>query len=61
MLRLKAIEVGGASGKEAFGNEKQLRGEFDKQAKNFDEALLGFEKVQKQQCLMRQQEPQILR
>ena len=47
MLRLKAIEVGGASGKEAFGNEKQLRGEFDKQAKNFDEALLGFEKVQK--------------
>lgn len=47
MLRLKRIEVGGASGKEAFGNEKQLRGEFDKQAKNFDEALLGFEKVQK--------------
>tara|TARA_R110000772_G_scaffold207074_1_gene317654 strand:+ start:516 stop:1616 length:1101 start_codon:yes stop_codon:yes gene_type:complete len=47
MLRLKAIEVGGASGKEAFGNEKQLRGEFDKQAKKFDEALLGFEKVQK--------------
>jgi len=47
MLRLKEIEVGGASGKEAFGNEKQLRGEFDKQAKNFDEALLGFEKVQK--------------
>jgi len=47
MLRLKGIEVGGASGKEAFGNEKQLRSEFDKQAKNFDEARLGFEKVQK--------------
>lgn len=47
MLRLKRIEVGGASEKEAFGNEKQLRSEFDKQAKVFDEARLGFEKVQK--------------
>jgi hypothetical protein len=43
----KEREIAGTAGKEAFGNEKQLRGEFDKQAKTFDEALLGFEKVQK--------------
>lgn len=43
----KEREIAGTSGKEAFSNEKQLRGEFDKQAKNFDEARLGFEKVQK--------------
>ena len=43
----KEREIAGTSGKEAFGNEKQLRSEFDKQAKNFDEARLGFEKVQK--------------
>ena len=47
MLRLKGIEVSGASGKDAFAKEKQLRSEFDKNAENFDEALLGFEKVQK--------------
>jgi len=40
-------EIGGAQGEKAFGNEKQLRSEFDKQAKVFDEARLGFEKVQK--------------
>jgi len=45
--RQKEREIGGASGAESFKNEKQLRGEFDKQAKNFDEARLGFEKVQK--------------
>lgn len=43
----KEREIAGTAGKEAFGNEKQLRSEFDKQAKTFDEALLGFEKVQK--------------
>ena len=43
----KEREIAGTSGKEAFGNEKQLRSEFDKQAKTFDEARLGFEKVQK--------------
>jgi hypothetical protein len=43
----KEREIGGVKGKEAFGNEKQLRSEFDKQAKVFDEAVLGFEKVQK--------------
>lgn len=34
------------AGKE-FTQEKDLRGEFTKQSKDFDEALLGFEKVQK--------------
>lgn len=43
----KEREISGVKGKEAFGNEKQLRSEFDKQAKVFDEAVLGFEKVQK--------------
>jgi len=43
----KEREIGGAQGEKAFGNEKQLRSEFDKQAKVFDEARLGFEKVQK--------------
>ena len=43
----KEREIAGTLGKETFTNEKQLRGEFDKQAKNFDEARLGFEKVQK--------------
>jgi len=43
----KEREIGGVQGEKAFGNEKQLRSEFDKQAKVFDEARLGFEKVQK--------------
>lgn len=43
----KEREISGVKGEKAFSNEKQLRTEFDKQAKNFDEALLGFEKVQK--------------
>lgn len=43
----KEREIAGTAGKEAFGNEKQLRSEFDKQAKTFDAARLGFEKVQK--------------
>ena len=43
----KEREIAGTLGKETFTNEKQLRSEFDKQAKNFDEARLGFEKVQK--------------
>ena len=43
----KEREIAGTSGAKSFGNEKQLRSEFDKQAKNFDEARLGFEKVQK--------------
>ena len=43
----KEREIAGTLGKETFTNEKQLRSEFDKQAKVFDEAKLGFEKVQK--------------
>jgi len=43
----KEREIAGTLGKEGFANEKQLRSEFDKQAKTFDEARLGFEKVQK--------------
>lgn len=43
----KEREISGVSGEKTFTKEKQLRGEFDKVAKNFDEALLGFEKVQK--------------
>lgn len=46
-MAIAEMQAGTTKTQKAFGQEKDLRGEFTKQSKEFEDALLGFEKVQK--------------